>query len=333
MADTNQEIGLMHSLLRNDIEPGRLSYTIFNKCHKMNKFARYFKYQFNYDLDEITPYGLIIKHPVGWTIRGLDTFDIYAFYSKIIRIPFALIVATSEIMQLSETSTCIRFNNTFDIYCDSIKLMRLDYGDIAYHVMYSDDYYSAPSEIQVLVKYKMHKIDEGRSIVHIPIMETDVQQVDTRIIGAKACATGEDVELCLNGLVKGFFIEHGHFADIQHLAIKFIVTDASTSVEDTFTFFEYNAEMVHIICKRISPELLYVPFNVEEDWMKRDLLSFRGGIHFGSIKSDGKVILNIQYKGEHIQPVRLHLLRYDVLVDANSSIRLKYSGNRMSQYI
>jgi len=309
---------LMYGLLGRDEQNTALG---FDSSNYMTSYSSYllsylrekdYSCQIDLEGDQYMPRGLVIKHPIR--LEDIESINIYCDNSKIISIPFSIIQLTSDITSTRTSTIRVNFKDTFDSFTGMITAVRFPRFKVSYGVTMSPRWQAeSPPSITIMLQYRFHCQIGRRELMNRPVFTQPIQYISTIRPGV--------LPQHAIGLIKGFFVEGDNIDEMDRFRLQF------EEHGSTYPIIDYSADMLPIIGRRLSSNILYIPCNNEEDWRSTLPASYNGSINARALVNDGKTFV-LHCK----QSYKIHVLLTDILVHTRHNLYLKYHRDRSQKY-
>lgn len=268
------------------------------------------------DYDSYTPKKLIIRLFADLASRPTEqTLNI--IYRLLDGIRFVFKIGQQNILQLPlrllwELKTpvirnnCIYIDIPFESFFPKIDMVKLHYTDVYFGIHNSYEIsnyshifsmickvtvYNADDRTGIINSYSVNKIQQLSTLQVKYIPEASASSSESPEVGVGQNTTTTDFQInirCFHGFVKGFFIG----CTVDDLSeIKFYINDVLRINYDDFFIKDF--------CIKISPNLLYLPFNDNTDFY--DISGYDGSIKFNDLNS---IILKLRFfRGQNVVSV------------------------------
>jgi len=194
----------------------------------------------------------------------------------------------------------------FDMFFGKIHLCGLRDNVVKFSIEYSNIhlagnnsmniYQTQPINFELLCK--TYSIDQRNIGSYVDISNNSIQQISSIQINVLNNINGHEFRIKTNrfrGFIKGFFIESTNiFNCLQEI----------TFYTNQFIRFQYNPYLIKQKCIKINSDMIYFPFNFEEQYENNCNSSYRGSINFDGIESH---FLNLKFL-HRIPNIRIYAL-------------------------
>jgi hypothetical protein len=263
------------------------------------------------DYDSYTPKKLIIRLFADLASRPTEQ-TLNVIYRLLDGIRLAFKIGQQNILQLPLRllwdlktpvicNNCIYLDIPFETFFPKIDMVKLHFTDVYFGIYNCYEISNYSHIFSMICKVTVYNADDRSRIINSNTVDK-IQQLSTlqvkyipepptTDVGVGSNTTTTDFQInirCFHGFVKGFFIS----CTVDDLSeIKFYINDVLR--------INYNEVFIRDYCVKISPNLLYLPFNDNTDFY--DISGYDGSIKFNDLNS---IILKLRFfRGQNVVSV------------------------------
>jgi hypothetical protein len=257
--------------------------------------------------------GLIINRETTDTHVNIEYIEIIIGTTSIINIPYTLF---KGIFPPEETETTTYFKCDFSMFLpEEIYLVRLAFHQVNVKIHVSN--HTNIKNIVLPIEYIFYDNPNRHELAIAEYKQNCIQTIQTITYNLTTSQPGQPAPIVTSEqtninvdsfslLSKGLFIE----CPVNNIkSIKIILQSKSDNDDmNEYQYCNYDKDMINIVTKTITPDLLYLPFNIEKDYAANNFASYQGGINMCSFNN---IFIHINtYKRP--EKLRIHSLTFNI---------------------
>jgi hypothetical protein len=290
----------------------------FNELNAFNESRRL---RLNRDSDTIIPQYLIFNLNSNISsndfINGLEmsNFKLLIGGNTIVDTLLSLYANLNPIKNIrnNSNSCSIIITIPFNITFDSINMLKLQYHEVLVELATNQYLNNLIDNLQLSCELTYLNQNVRREMVINNASDINIQEFESLVIKLDRPETEIKKTLDFSGISKGIFIESNNISNISNIKLDF----------NDIERYNYNQIMLELYSVKISPNLIYIPFDNSISYTNRNIESFCSGTNFRVIS---RCNISITFIESDIN-INIHSIRHNVMRYGAGMGGLKYSYN------
>ena len=293
----------------------------FNSLNTLNAFNESRRLQLNRESDTIIPQYLIFNLNSNIStndfLNGLEmsNFKLLIGGSTIVDTLLSLYANLNHIKNIRNNSNfcSIIITIPFNITLYSINLLKLQYHEVLFELTTNQYLNNLIDNVQLSCELTYLNENVRREMVINDLSDINIQEFESLVIKLDRPEIEIKQTLDFSGISKGIFIESNNISNISNIKLDFNDSER----------YNYNQIMLELYSVRISPNLIYIPYDNSISYTDRNIISFASGTNFRFID---RCNISITFIEPDIN-INIHSIRHNVMRYGSGMGGLKYSYN------